>query len=402
MKKKVLIVTNFTRLPWENSNARFTYICDLIDKEKYDVELIASSFAHVEKKQREKIKEEQVKDLDYKITLIDEPGYPKNVCIKRILSHKKFGENVRKYILNSEVKPDVIYCAVPSLGVSNECAKLAKEFGAKFIIDIQDLWPEAFKMVFKIPVVKDILFLPLELKANKVYSSADGIVAVSDTYVERAAKVNEKYKQKAAVFLGTDLESFDEAKAKNEVKYDDDLIRIAYIGMLGSSYDINTVIDAIKILNDKGINNLLFVVMGDGPRLEEFKKYAEDKKVKCEFTGRLPYDEMVGKLCSCDIAVNPIVKDAAQSIINKVGDYAAAGLPVLNTQESMEYRNLIDDYKAGLNVLNNNAQDLSSKIEKLYNDKNLIKELGANNRKLAEDKFDRKKTYIKIKEIIES
>ena len=44
---------------------------------------------------------------------------------------------------------------------------------------------------------------------------------------------------------------------------------------------------------------------------------------------------MVGMLGVCDIAVNSISKGAAQSIINKHGDYAAAGLPVVNTQESL-------------------------------------------------------------------
>ena len=72
--------------------------------------------------------------------------------------------------------------------------------------------------------------------------------------------------------------------------------------------------------------------MGDGPLKEEFENYAEEKKVDCQFTGRLEYEKMVGLLCSCDIAVNPIKKGSAGSIINKVGDYAAAGLPVINTK----------------------------------------------------------------------
>ena len=40
----------------------------------------------------------------------------------------------------------------------------------------------------------------------------------------------------------------------------------------------------------------------------------------------MSYEDMVQTLVQCDIAVNPIIKGAAQSIINKVGDYAAAGL----------------------------------------------------------------------------
>ena len=398
MKKKILIIANFTKLPWEQGNSRFPYIIDLIDKEKYDVELVTSSFSHGDKRQREK-KPEEMK-LDYKITLIDEPGYKKNVSLKRFYSHHVFAKNVEKHLGQIE-KPDVIYCAIPSLEVAKVAAKYAENNDIKFIIDIQDLWPEAFKMVFNIPVISDIIFYPMKKTADYIYSKANSIVAVSKTYANRAAIVNKKFDKKLSVFLGTDLEYFDEAHKKFEIVPFDDVIRVAYIGTLGHSYDIKCVIDSIKILNDRGIKNILFVVMGNGPLKESFEAYSREKDVKCEFTGKLAYEEMVGKLCSCDIAVNSISKGAAQSIINKVGDYAAAGLPVVNNQECIEYRKLVEDYQIGYNVENSNAVELAEKIELLYKDESLRKRLGENNRKLAEEKFDRARTYKEIKNLIE-
>ena len=150
------------------------------------------------------------------------------------------------------------------------------------------------------------------------------------------------------------------------------------------------------------MKNILFVVMGDGPLKGEFEIYAKEKDVFYEFSGHLNYEEMVGKLCSCDIAVNPIKSGSAASIINKVGDYAAAGLPVINTQESNEYRKLVEDYQIGYNVENGDAKDLAAKLEMLYKDEKLRKRLGKNNRKLAEEKFNRNLTYMKIKELIEN
>lgn len=398
MKKKILIIANFTKLPWEQGNSRFPYIIDLIDKEKYDVELVTSSFSHGNKIQREKQPEEM--KLDYKITLIDEPGYKKNVSLKRFYSHHVFAKNVEKHLGQIE-KPDVIYSAVPSLDVAKVAAKYAENNDIKFIIDIQDLWPEAFKMVFNVPLISDIVFYPMKRKADYIYSKASSIVAVSKTYANRAAIVNKKFDKKLSVFLGTDLEKFDEAHKKFEIVPFDDVIRIAYIGTLGSSYDIKCVIDSIKILNDKGIKNILFVIMGNGPLQEDFEAYSKEKDVNCDFTGRMAYEEMIGKLCSCDIAVNPIRKGSAGSIINKVGDYAAAGLPVVNTQESKEYRKLVEDYQIGYNVENDNAVELAEKLELLYKDETLRKRLGKNNRKLAEEKFDRARTYKEIKNLIE-
>lgn len=398
-KKKLVVIANFTKLPWENGNSRFPYIINQIDKEKFDVELVTSSFLHGEKKQRESLK--IVNNLDYKITLLYEPGYRKNVSLRRFYSHNMFAKNVKTYLERME-KPDIIYCAVPSLDVAKVASNYAKENRIRFIIDIQDLWPEAFKMVFNVPIVSNIIFFPMLKTANKIYSMANDIVAVSNTYADRAGIVNKQYKNKLSVFLGTDLEYFDKCKKENKITYNDNVFRIAYIGTLGHSYNIKCVIDSIKILKEKQINNILFVVMGSGPLQYEFEKYAKEKGVNVEFTGRLNYEEMVGRLASCDIAVNPITKGAAQSIINKVGDYAAAGLPVVSTQECIEYKKLVEDYRIGYNIENQDINELANKIEILYNDKSLRDRLGANNRKLAEEKFDRKKTYIEIKNLIEN
>ena len=146
MKKKILFVVNFTRLPWEHGNSRFPYIASHIDKEKFDVELVTSTFLHGKKIHR---KIEDIEKQDYKITLIDEPGYKKNVDIKRIWSHKTFAKNVEKY-LNTLDNIDYIYLAIPSVSLAKVVTKFAKEKNIRLIVDIQDLWPEAFQMVFHI------------------------------------------------------------------------------------------------------------------------------------------------------------------------------------------------------------------------------------------------------------
>lgn len=397
---RILIVAHFTQMPNEKGNNRFSYIINELEKNKNNyVELITSSFSHNEKKQRV-IDKEELDKINYKITNIYEPGYKKNVSIKRFYSHYIMSKNLGKYLYKLEYKPDVIYCAIPSLDIAKVTAKFAKKNNIKFIIDVQDLWPEAFKMIFNIPILSSLIFLPMKLKANYIYKSADSIVAVSDTYLARALKVNKTYKNAISVFLGTELSYFDKCRSESKLEKEEDCIQAVYIGTLGHSYDIITVIDAISILNNIYKNNIKLVVMGNGPLREKFENYAKIKKINYEFTGNLDYDKMIEKLCNCDIALNPINKGAAQSIINKVGDYAAAGLPVISTQECEEYRKLIEKYNIGFNCTNGDSRDIANKIEILFKNKNLRETMGYNNRKLAEEKFDRKKTYINIINII--
>jgi len=358
-----------------------------------NVEIITSDFLHSAKKKRDG----EFAEWPFKITFISEPEYPKNICLKRFRSHRVLAKNISKYLEERKL-PDVIYCATPSLAVALAASKYAKKNKVKFIVDIQDLWPEAFKMVFDVPVISKLIFAPMNRTANKIYASADEVVAVSRTYADRAMQVNKKCKIPTIAFLGTKLSVFD--SYKNEelvVKKQADEVLMAYIGTLGSSYDLKSVMDAMILLqNDNKIPNLRFIVMGHGPLRESFEQYAKEKNLNVTFTGALPYPKMVSELCTCDFAVNPIRAKSAGSIINKVGDYASAGLAVINTQNCKEYRDLLDEYEAGINCENGNIEELASAIERLYSDAELRQKMGESNRKLAEEKFDRENTYKKI------
>jgi glycosyltransferase involved in cell wall biosynthesis len=389
----VVIIAHFCGDFDSSMNNRFNYMAELLAQDSYNVELITSDFSHTKKQKRPLVTEK----LPYRVTFVSEPGYAKNVSLKRVYSHNIMARNLKKY-LGERKTPDVIYCAVPSLDVADVAAQFARENHVRFIIDVQDLWPEAFKLAFSIPIVSEVLFFPMQKQADRVYATADEIIAVSQTYVNRAMSVNSKCSSGYSVFLGTELQEFDKIApdSRAETKPQGQLW-LAYIGTLGHSYDIKCVIDALKIAQTSC--NIKFLLMGDGPLKAEFEKYAQEQGILVEFMGRLEYKKMAGLLKICDMAVNPIVHGAA-SIINKVGDYAAAGLPVLNTQECMEYRTMVEEYQMGLNCINNNAKDLADKIAIMCDDNTMRKEMGANSRRLAVEKFDRKRTYSIILELI--
>lgn len=117
--------------------------------------------------------------------------------------------------LRKRRKPSVIYCAVPSLTAAAKLADYCQKNDVRFVIDIQDLWPEAFKMIFNPPIIGEMIYYPFNLIANKIYRSADAVCAVSKTYCKRAMLVNRKCHSACTVFLGTELSTFD----RNAVKY---------------------------------------------------------------------------------------------------------------------------------------------------------------------------------------
>lgn len=388
----IVIVANFCGDFSEKYNCRFKYLAEKLCKYN-DVEIITSSFFHATKEQRDSC----INGMPYKVTLIDEPGYSKNVCLKRFYSHYVWGRGVEKYLYKRKT-PDVIYCAIPSLTAPTKVAKYCRNKKVKFVIDVLDLWPEAFQMVFDVPIIKDIVFLPFRIVVNKIYRSADKVCAVSQTYIDRVKKVNSKSKEYRSVFIGTDLGIFDKyALTKPLLRHKEGEIWIAYCGTLGKSYDLKCVIDSLNIIKNE---NVRLIVMGDGPQENEFKEYAVRKKVNVNFLGRVKYETMCAQLKECDITVNPIVGRSVASIINKHADYAASGLPVLNTQNSLEYIKLIRNYRMGFTSKSGDSNALAQNIQRLVVDNKLMMKMGENARRCAKECFDRRYTYNKLVEII--
>lgn len=379
----IVIIANFCRDFSKTDNGRFMYLAKELSKE-HDVEIITSSFSHSKKKQKEPLAIE----WPFKITFLKEPGYKKNVSFRRFYSHYKWGIEVKKY-LASRKKPDVVYCAVPSLTGPLQAAKYCEKNNLRFIIDIQDLWPEAFRIAFDFPLISDLVFAPFVVYANGIYKRANQIVGVSQTYIDRALSVNSKVSEGISVYLGTELSVFDSNCKTYHVNKNEERLWLGYCGSMGDSYDLKSVIDALAIMN----NPPRFIAIGDGEKRSIYENYAVDMKVDCIFTGMLSYEEMCGWLNACDIVVNPITGKSVASIINKHGDYAASGKPIINTQNSQEYRDLVESYNMGINCANGDPVEMASAIQRLMDDSSYRLLQGLNARKCAIERFDRFHTY---------
>lgn len=394
---KILIITNFPGLLDGSYTDRFCYLTRLLHEKGYEVELITSNFCHDTKQ----IRNYSSSLYPFKVTLLHETLYKQNISLQRLKSHCEWGRNVKAYLSQIE-KPDIIYCAIPSLTASKVAADYCKKNGVKFVVDLQDLWPEAFAMAISNKLLQKA-FLPVKWYADSIYAAADKAIAVSDTYVDRILEVNKKLTAGLSVFLGNDGDEFEKGRAEYKLDRKDDEIIVGYIGNMSTSYDLPCVFDALSKVEMRGKVNkpIRFVLIGGGVDEGYFKDYASRVYPNSSFLGRKSYLEMAGLLCGFDMVVNPIVKGSVASIINKVGDYALSGLPVINTQESTEYRDLIEDYQCGINCECSNSDAVADAIEKLALDNNLRKKMGENSKRLGHDKFDRRYTYPQIVDAIE-
>ena len=134
---------------------------------------------------------------------------------------------------------------------------------------------------------------------------------------------------------------------------------------------------------------------------EELRSMADVKEIfNVEFVGYAPYDKMAAYLKKSDILVNSFVKKAPQSIVTKIGDYLAAGRPMINTCMSPEFRAKVEQDGFGVNIMPEDVTVLADAIEELYENPEKCKEMGEKARKIAEEQFDRPESYKKIERLI--
>lgn len=389
--RKIIIIAGYCDLD-TNKNNRFTSICDYLGKDQNDIELITSSFNHTRKTQKELVDTDE-----YKVTYIYDIGYEKNISIKRIISILLFSYRLNKYL--NTLQPDILYCAAPPISVSQVALRFCKRHGIPMILDVQDLWPEAFEMVTNNKLLIPIYKLLYRMIDN-VYANATEVFAVSETYANRIESVRHCGNVKT-VYLGVNMKRYEDALDRFHGRKNTRL-KIVYIGTLGHSYDIPTMLYALENLFRDGYS-VDVIIVGDGPKMNEFIDLKSQLRLTAvEFVGRKPYGEMVEIIKDCDIAINPISKGSAGSVINKVCDYAAACLPVVNSQENKEYRNLLLKYDAGINVECGNSDSMCKGIQELIDDDDRRRRLSINARRMAEELFDRKKTYRELVKALEN
>lgn len=324
----ITIVAPYCSLPSEPYFNRFWYLAERLSQ-SHDVLLITSRFRHYDKSFRRHEDAAATSNGRLRVKLLDEPGYRKNVSLARVASHRVFVRNLARWLHSPQAaEQDIVYSAYPLMATNLLLGKHKARLGYKLIVDVQDVWPESFSSV--VPFLKKVphKLLPFASRANRAYRYADALVAVSQTYLDRAKETNPNVPGEV-IYIGADFPKLDAAPAKD---FGDDKTRFFYLGTLSYSYDVETVCKGVRKLLDDG-ENVELHIMGGGPDLDRLKQYACDG---IKFYGYIPYAEMMSVAKGCDIAINAIQSYSMASITNKLSDYMALQKPILNSQVNDE------------------------------------------------------------------
>lgn len=156
-----------------------------------------------------------------------------------------------------------------------------------------------------------------------------------------------------------------------DVENSTDTLRMVYLGLLEKPRGIETVLDGVALLRDRGVD--VFVdIIGGGMDEKLFHDTAERNGLGPEivhFHGMLPYDEALAIFHRTDVGLVPhfAVESCSTTIPNKLFDYMSYGLPVITTDMPPAER-IVNEIGSGAVFRSEDPIDFARAVETLVDD----------------------------------
>lgn len=277
-------------------------------------------------------------------------------------------------VFYKQKKPDVIYTSSPDLFVALFALLFGKRHKLPVVVEIRDLWPESIveygSMSRKNPIIQVLYQLEkwIYIKANAlVFTMPGGKDYIFDK------RWNKKINMKKVFHInnGVDLEEFERNKIENilhdEVLLSENVFRVVYVGSVRHVNHLETLVDAAREVKNRGIDDILFLVYGDGTERRMLEKICMEEKLPVKFKGQIakkyiPYILSRSNLNVINVMGAGINKYGCSW--NKLFEYMAGGKPIVSNL-AINY-DVIKQNKLGSSRSFKNCEEYADEILKYY------------------------------------
>jgi glycosyltransferase involved in cell wall biosynthesis len=172
----------------------------------------------------------------------------------------------------------------------------------------------------------------------------------------------------------------DATQLKRDLGIKDGEYVVGLVSSLVAHEGIGTLLDAVKILNDRGIPTRALIV-GDGPERAALQRQAAALGLDAIFTGRVPMAKVRDYHAVLDVFVVPRTPDRVCQLVTplKPVEAMASGLPVV-VSAVRALGELVKDKLTGLLFPPLDAAALADALQLLFDSPELRRELGDNAR----------------------
>ncbi len=261
-------------------------------------------------------------------------------------------------------KPDVISgVSVHPLAALAGCF-LSMAKGSRFFVELTDLWPEVLIDFGRLSRHNPITWL-LRALEKFLYRRAERIIMVwprTEEYVQRLGISPDK-----VVWLPhlTELSRYKSLKPYDGIIRD--RFVVMYLGSFVSFMDMGNILRAARVLQDRGRNEIEFVLVGGGTDKEALERLALGLELRnVKFPGLVPKNDIVRVMSDADAYIVslrnvPLLRYGIS--LNKACDYLASGRPTVFA--GRPGYDPIKEAKAGISVPANDPEALAEGIQEL-------------------------------------
>ncbi len=200
-------------------------------------------------------------------------------------------------------------------------------YGTRLVFDHHDISPELYEAKYG---RRDAFYELLRLAERLTFAAADVVISTNESY--RAVALSRGHKRPEDVIVvrnGPDLSRFVETAAVPAYKRGRRFL-VGYVGTMGEQEGIDYLLRAVRIVvRDLGRDDIGFTIIGGGPAVEGLRALSAELGLDeyVEFPGRVSDEELLARLSTCDLCVNPDPKTPFNdaSTMTKIMDYMALG-----------------------------------------------------------------------------
>lgn len=292
-------------------------------------------------------------------------------------------------------KQDVLMVESPPLFLGITAYLLAKLKGAKLLFNVSDLWPESAE---KLGIISNKFLLSIATKLEEFCYKKSSLISGQTQGIVN--NISTRFPNKNVYWLknGVDINFYDVNKEiekeawKNENNYSNEDFILFYGGIIGHAQGLEVILNATKKLEE--YKNIKFVLLGNGPEKEKLIKLRDELKLtNLRFFDAVPKSEMQRIIMSTNATIIPLKRlDLFKGAIpSKIFENLALKKPIILGVEGEAEELFIKQGKCGVSFIPEDSEDLAKQILKLYNDRNLVVELGENGLKYVSENFNRDK-----------
>lgn len=318
-----------------------------------------------------------------------------------------------KHIFHGVFSKDALSCDVlfvsstpPINGAMAAIVKKCRRDHIPFIYCLQDIFPDSLTGTGL--AKKDGLLWKIgRVIENFTYRNADKIIVISEDFKKNIVAKGVPEEKIVVIYNWVDQNAVVDVSREENILFDRygldrSKFYVTYNGNIGLTQNMDMLLEVAKAVEAN--EEIQFVLVGNGAYLDQVQQIIKDRNIgNVTLLPFQPYEEISHVFSLGDVSLvisKPGV--GANSVPSKTWSIMSASRPVLANFDENELKTIIKENNCGIFTKAGDKVAFTDAILKLYNDRDLCKEMGKNGRKFVMENLTKEVGTQKYVDVIKS